>query len=131
MPEFRDAKLDDLEFRADGKIVRKDRWERGIFRIANMVGCNSRDGFEIDEVVENVRLLVKAQVDWMPVIDTESEDIPTSEGALDIELFCGSVLNCVTFEPGVIDRWIWGDVITYTNTQVKNWRLHIAKEVQS
>ena len=31
MPEFRGAKVEDYEFRKDGKIVRKDRWERGIY----------------------------------------------------------------------------------------------------
>ena len=28
MPEFKDAEPKDYEFRADGKIVRKDRWEK-------------------------------------------------------------------------------------------------------
>jgi hypothetical protein len=51
MPEFRDAKIEDYEFRGDGKIVRKDRWETGLRRIAYALGFNSRDGFEIDDVV--------------------------------------------------------------------------------
>jgi hypothetical protein len=54
MPEFRDAKVEDLEFRRDGKIVRKDRWETGMHRIASALGFSSREGFEIDDVVAAV-----------------------------------------------------------------------------
>jgi len=53
--EFRDAKPEDYEFRADGAIVRKDRWEIGIYRIASILRI---DNFEIDEVVERVREFV-------------------------------------------------------------------------
>lgn len=54
LPEFRHAKLEDLEFRADGKIVRKDRWETGIRRIANRVEMPSGN-WEIEEVVNAVQ----------------------------------------------------------------------------
>lgn len=57
MPEFRDAKPEEYEFRVDGKLVRKDRWERGITRIVSIVGRSVRE-FEIDDVVEDVRNLV-------------------------------------------------------------------------
>lgn len=57
-PEFRDAKLEDLEFRADGAIVRKYRWETGIRRIVSILGM-SRSDFEIDDVVSKVRALVE------------------------------------------------------------------------
>jgi hypothetical protein len=128
MPEFRDAKLEDLEFRADGKIVRKDRWERGIVRIAHMVGFNSRDGFEIDEVVEKVRVLVKTSTDWALVADTETEDIPIAKGGVDIELFCGSVLKVATFNPDS-ERWVWGQGLSFKHSQVKSWRIHLTEEV--
>lgn len=59
MPEFRDAKLEDLEFRDDGKIVRKDRWETGIRRIRSLLGDHRRE-FEIDDVVSAVKALVEA-----------------------------------------------------------------------
>lgn len=52
-PEFRDAKVEDYEFRGDGKIVRKDRWEMGIQRIRELVNINARE-FEIPEVVQAV-----------------------------------------------------------------------------
>lgn len=53
-PEFRDAKPEDYEFRADGAIVRKDRWENAVHSIRNMVGPSGRE-FEIDEVIARVR----------------------------------------------------------------------------
>ena len=53
MPEFRDARPEDLEWRADGKIVRKDRWEQGIRSIAGIFGTTQE--FEIAEIVERVR----------------------------------------------------------------------------
>lgn len=57
MPEFRDANPDDYEFRSDGKIVRKDRWEQGIHSIRYALGDNRRE-FEIADIVEAVRALV-------------------------------------------------------------------------
>lgn len=59
MPVFRDAKLEDLEFRDDGVIVRRDRWEMGFRSIVNALGM-SRTKFEIPEVVDRVRALVEA-----------------------------------------------------------------------
>lgn len=50
----RDVKPEDYEFRADGKIVRKDRWENGIHSIRNIVGPAGRE-FEIADVVEAAR----------------------------------------------------------------------------
>lgn len=62
MPEFRDAKLEDLEFRADGKIVRKDRWEMGIRAIRSALGDSRRD-FEVVDVVQAVKALVESMPD--------------------------------------------------------------------
>lgn len=54
MPEFQDADPKDYEFRDDGKIVRKDRWENGMRRIASIVGHNN---FEIHDIVNAVRAM--------------------------------------------------------------------------
>ena len=59
LPEFKDAKLEDLEFRDDGRVVRKDRWEMGVRRIASAVGLNARESWEIGQVVVTVAELVK------------------------------------------------------------------------
>ncbi|WP_197088096.1 hypothetical protein [Pandoraea apista] len=56
MPEFRDAVPDDYEFREDGKIVRKDRWETAIYSIRSALGDNRRE-FEVAEIVSAVRAL--------------------------------------------------------------------------
>lgn len=58
MPEFRHADPADYEFRGDGKIVRKDRWEKGIFEIARALGMNCRGGFEIPDVVYAVKTII-------------------------------------------------------------------------
>ena len=55
-PEFRDADPADLEWREDGSLARRDRWERGIREIASIVGLDPRKDFEIDDVVAAVRL---------------------------------------------------------------------------
>ncbi|KAF7597690.1 MAG: hypothetical protein CGU28_17115 [Candidatus Dactylopiibacterium carminicum] len=57
MPEFRDAKLEELEFRDDGKVVRVDRWETGIRRIRDALG-DMRHEFEIDDIVQAVKALI-------------------------------------------------------------------------
>lgn len=54
MPEFRDANPEDYEFRKDGKIVRKDRWEMGMHKISQIVFPCARE-FEIDDVIAEVR----------------------------------------------------------------------------
>lgn len=61
-PEFLDAKIEDYERRADGAIVRKDRWEVAVRRIADLVGLGGkRSGFEIDDVITQVSRVVALQ----------------------------------------------------------------------
>jgi hypothetical protein len=57
MPEFKDYNLDldDLEFRADGKVVRKDRWETGFRRVTYLLGYNGRNEWEIDDIIEELK----------------------------------------------------------------------------
>ncbi len=57
LPEFRNAKVEDYEFREDGKLVRKDRWELAIHEIKRLV-LGDAEEFEIDDVVAAVRDLV-------------------------------------------------------------------------
>ncbi|MDF2692594.1 MAG: hypothetical protein K0S65_977 [Labilithrix sp.] len=49
---------DETETRGDGKVVRKDRWEAGIRRIAGIL-VGARVEFEIDDIVERVRALAE------------------------------------------------------------------------
>lgn len=69
IPEFRDAKLEELEFRDDGKVVRKDRWETGIHRIRRALGDRHRE-FEIDDVCQAVEALIAS----MPLPPEEDDD---------------------------------------------------------
>lgn len=57
LPEYRDAKIDDYEFRADGKLVRKDRWEVGMMCVVGALGMNVR-GFEIPDVIAKIQELM-------------------------------------------------------------------------
>lgn len=50
--EFRGAKVEDYEVRPDGKVVRKDRFEKAVYSVAYELGFSPRDGFEVPEVVE-------------------------------------------------------------------------------
>lgn len=99
MPEFREAMAEDYEFRDDGKIVRKDRWERGIHKIASTLNMNGRNGFEIEDVIAKVEQLRDEDGNW----HTELEDVDwhyhlnrEKPPAIDIKLSCGSILRNVT-----------------------------------
>lgn len=67
MPEFKGARVEDYEFRADGRIVRKDRWETGIREIASILMGTSGREFEIDNLVRAVEFLMDS------VLDTNAE----------------------------------------------------------
>lgn len=97
MPEFRDAKPEDYEFRDDGKLVRKDRWQTGMFSIAESMGLSLRS-FEIDDVVEAVEKLAADNMDWQ-VIDDETEHFPARGQRVRIKLVDGSVLKGVLYTP--------------------------------
>lgn len=56
-PELRDADPADYEVRADGSVVRKDRWEVSLRTIWSLV-ADPREPFEAEDVVERVRRLV-------------------------------------------------------------------------
>lgn len=58
-PEFKhpSIKPEDYEFRADGRIVRKDRWEQFVHGVADLFGC-SRD-FELDLLAFSLEKLVE------------------------------------------------------------------------
>ena len=73
MPEFRDAKPEDYEFRDDGKVVRKDRWERAIGSIKYAMGDERRE-FEVEDVVKAVKALV-ATIPAPPDEEPESEPL--------------------------------------------------------
>lgn len=67
IPEFRHARLEDLEFRDDGKVVRKDRWETGVRNIASALGWVRKE-WEIPEVVEQAKLHIAAAQQLSPAV---------------------------------------------------------------
>ena len=69
LPEFRDAKIEDLEFREDGKVVRKDRWETAVRSIRYALGDERRE-FEVDDIVRAVEALA-ATVEAQPEPDDD------------------------------------------------------------
>ncbi len=82
VPEFRHADPEDYEFRKDGKIVRKDRFETG-FRDIVSIMIGPRDGsgigFEIEEIVELVRKM-KERLDPDDDDDEAEPDVEDDEG---------------------------------------------------
>ena len=125
MPEFQDANLEDLEFRSDGKIVRKDRWEMAIQRIRELVGINARE-FEIPDVVAAVRALVARDDGWIksPPMGCGNHDDWPSDGTLcEIRLSDGSQLKNAVFVAAA-DGWRWGNasVIFPSDSWVIEWR---------
>lgn len=63
-PEFQrhDIKPEDYEFRDDGKVVRKDRWEVAVRNVVSIIGWSRRE-FELSEVVEEVRCRLDCGMD--------------------------------------------------------------------
>ena len=63
MPQFRDAKLEDLEFDGSGEVVRKDRYEKSMRRIQGKLhgvnGLSVRSTWTCDQVVEAVNQLLR------------------------------------------------------------------------
>lgn len=80
MPEFRGVDLSMLEFRADGKIVRKDRWERAVRDLAQIVlGADDWDEWEISEVIEAVKKLKDGQRELNPQPEANSAQLDADD----------------------------------------------------
>lgn len=92
MPQFRGAKPEDYEFRADGVLVCKDRWEQAVQSLRALVGIDGRE-FEIEDVVSKVRLLVEADAGWIQY-NADHHDFPEN---VDVKLNDGSILQNTWF----------------------------------
>lgn len=106
MPEFRDAKVEDYEFRDDGKLVRKDRWECAIRSIRHLVGITGRE-FEIPDVVDAVRKMVVTFEGWL--VDESNfpdGDFPDNGIMAEIRLVDGSILRNASYV-ATDKRWLW------------------------
>jgi hypothetical protein len=131
---------DEYEVRADGKRVRKDRWQVGIRRIVALLWGN-RKGFEIDEVVEAVRALVPQPFSdgddealVRAALEQPEQDVPETD--------CGNmepvaIVSSVT-EPGqygVKVRWLGGfpqiAMKLYTHPPRREWRSLSDEEIDA
>jgi hypothetical protein len=63
-PEFQhpSIKPEDYEFRDDGKVVRKDRWEMTVRSVVSILGWSRRE-FELPEVVKELRQRLDCGID--------------------------------------------------------------------
>jgi hypothetical protein len=106
MPEFRDAEPDELEFRGDGKVVRKDRWETAVQSIRRHVGISSRADFEIGEVVDRVKDLVGGDSPWLePAVFDPNDHEPGDRFVL--RLADRSILRQVEYAADPSGGFVW------------------------
>jgi hypothetical protein len=117
LPEYKDAKAEDYEFRSDGTIARKDRWITGIRKIASIVGFSGRDEWEIDDIVEKVKQLDVVEREWME-LGGDWSSVPDGR-AVDVRLVCGSVLRNAVYQfvyGRVMECVIWNGNVVPTET---------------
>lgn len=138
MPEFKDAKLEDLEFRDDGAIVRKDRWERTVRNIAcTLIG--SRSKFECEDIERAVLDLVGPEWCKLPLHqDFDDDYYPASDAVVEVKTEDGSVLRNVTYKTVVAPSngtknptWKWGSERDHVPGTVIAWREQKKQEQQA
>lgn len=111
--EFKNMDVDDLEFREDGAIVRKDRWICGISNIACIVGY-ARKKYEISDIVNAVRDLTCK--DW-PFFENEQ---PESDTIISILLNDGCVLKHAKYNKE-LGFFTWRDTCI-SSEEVLRWK---------
>lgn len=88
-PEFREGKADEYERRSDGKIVRKDRFMRGMQDLAAIL-VGSRD-YEISDVIAAARGLQGMRM--LDAIENAQEIFESEPKALEALDYVKAVLN--------------------------------------
>lgn len=88
-PEYREGKADDYERRSDGKIVRKDRFVRGMQDLAAIL-VGTRD-YEIADVIEAARRLNGVRI--LEAVEKAEEIYEGDEKALQALDYVKAVLN--------------------------------------
>ena len=88
--DYRDGKPDEYEFRSDGKIVRKDRFQSGMRDIAAIVfGCGY--DYEIADVVKAIHRLQGVRL--VEVIDMARDVFESEPKALEAIEYLKAVLD--------------------------------------
>ena len=119
MPEFRDADPEDYEFRADGKLVRKDRWERAVNTVRHLVGVDSRE-YEISEVLDAVRKLAADQEGWVDLAEADAEDQPNDGSVVSLKLMDGSIIRHAVYAMRPV-TWSWRGIV-FSVEDVRAWK---------
>lgn len=119
-PEFRDAKIEDYEFRDDGKLVRKDRWECGIHDIKGIIGISGCE-FEIPDVVNAVRQITDYFGGWFEAKDesNDPDDWPEKGVTVELQLEDGSLLRNASYDQ---ENKYWKWCNAEPHLQVIAWR---------
>lgn len=92
--EFKNKDPDDYEFRNDGKIVRKDRWEMGIRNISSILSLRE---IEVADVVERVRELNQHNIDFLEYQEIDFTSGEVEAGDISLMMEDGSILRRVNF----------------------------------
>lgn len=110
-PQFKGMKVEDLEFRDDGAIVRKDRWETTVRRIAGKV-IGSRSQFECDQVADAVEKLADVDAGWISIPAEDVDDYPEKGQTVEVKMPDGSRLRNVVYSLSGrgSDVWSWGSL---------------------
>ena len=75
-PEFIGKSVDDYEVTSNGSLVRKDRWENGLRKVANALGFTNR--YKISDVLDELSFLVnKSDTDKLPLPMEEDDPVHT------------------------------------------------------
>jgi hypothetical protein len=90
--EYLNAKPEDYEFREDGALVRKDRFEVGIKTIAVRLGF--RD-FEISEILEKIDELITIKNQIEHIADKHSDRFSDHESIFETLDNINNILNVV------------------------------------
>jgi len=89
-PEYREGKPDEYEFRGDGKIVRRDRFQSGMRDIAAIVFGSGHD-YEIAEVIKAVHRLQSVRL--VDALDMAREVFESEPKALECIDYIKAVLE--------------------------------------
>ena len=116
MPEFQNADPADYEFRDDGKVVRKDRWQSAILSIAAVVGVRMRGGFEIHDVVRRVEEVCDDLRHWNRFDEEDDEALTDAV----IRLVDGSILTGASYDPRA--KTVNWRGITLSSSGCTHWR---------
>lgn len=108
----------ELEFRSDGKVVRKDRWEWGIRKIASMFRFND---FEIIDVVNAVKSSMNMNDQALGLL---VETNPQNMSMHDVKI--GAWLSAALDDPTTCDSFK-SDINSWLN-QFKKIELNIAEK---